>query len=168
MLVLPPLAKTTPMECRFEMQAIELRRPCTRCKHDIGQVTTKGGQDCVYCVQCGSYQYNAPKTETGRKTRSVSTTHQMIKPKQRSRIIDRANGRCERCGATKEATRTGLHVGHVVSVEAGHKYGLTDQEINDDENLIAECDQCNLGHGKMPVPLRVYVAIIATRLRENP
>lgn len=148
------------------MKTLALRKPCTKCSNTgKAEIITKGGQDCVYCMMCGAFQYNAPKTETGRKTRSVSTVHSAIRPKQRSRIIDRANGRCERCGASKETTTTGLHVGHVVSVKAGLQFGLSALEINSDENLIAECDQCNLGHGSASIPLHIYVAILMTRLR---
>jgi len=61
---------------------------------------------------------------------------------------------------------TGLHVGHIISVKSGHDSGLTDQEINSDENMIAECDQCNLGHGSEPVPLRMYIAILMARMNK--
>ena len=146
------------------MATIALRAPCKKCGCEVGQMTTKNGQDVVRCQECNAHQYCAPKTETGRKQRSVSTVHARIKPKQRSRIIDRANGRCERCGKPQSETRAGIHVGHVIGVKQGMQSGLSDAEINSDENLIAECDECNLGHGKDPVPLRVYIAILRARL----
>ena len=62
---------------------MDLRKPCKECGHRYGSIDTRGGQDCVYCGKCDAYQYNAPKTETGRKPRSLSTTHALIKPKQR-------------------------------------------------------------------------------------
>lgn len=114
----------------MQLGLIALRKPCVRCKCTEGRIETRSGQDCVYCVGCDAWQYNAPKTETGRKQRSVSTTHEAIGPKLRSRIIDRANRRCERCGKPAEQAKTGLHVGHVVSVADGHAYGLSDAEIN--------------------------------------
>ncbi len=141
---------------------MQLRKPCS-CGCTSGDVMEKSGQDCVYCSACNRWQYNAPRTETGRKQRSVSTTHESIKPKQRSRIIERANGRCERCGKPANLTTTGLHVGHVVSVNAGHKHGLSDDEINSDENLIAECDECNLGHGDGCLHIRYFVALLKSR-----
>ena len=144
---------------------MELRTIC-RCGSQTGTIETKSGQDCVYCDECGTWQYNAPKTETGREVRSVSTTHEAIKPKQRSRIIDRANIRCERCGKPAAASQTGLHVGHVISVVDGHKHGLSDDVINSDDNLIAECDECNLGHGSGSLPMRFYVALLMSRMSE--
>lgn len=141
----------------------DLRNSCA-CGCSKGWIQTKSGQDCVYCCDCSRFQYNAPKTETGRKARSVSTTHSAIKPAQRNRIIERGNGRCERCGKPANLTKTGLHVGHIVSVEAGHKHGLTDAEINSDENLIAECDECNLGHGASALPVRLYMALLKARV----
>jgi len=139
-----------------------LRRPCI-CGSMEGTIKTKGGQDCVYCLHCSKWQYNAPKFETGREVRSVSTTHEAIKPKQRARVIERANMRCERCGKRASECKTCLHVGHILSVVDGHKYGLSDDVINSDENLIAECDECNLGHGSGVLPVRLLVALLATR-----
>jgi len=136
-----------------------MRENCKKCGCLNGVASFTNGQDVVRCEDCDAYCYNAPRTETGKKRRSVSTTHAAIKPKQRSRIVDRANGACERC----RQSGVPLHVGHVVSVLDGHKAGLTDQVINSDENLIAECEQCNLGAGSRVMPLRVYVAILMAR-----
>lgn len=135
-----------------------MRTPCIACGHEWGSITHKNGQDCVYCGGCGKFQYNAPKTETGRAVRSVSTTQEAIKPKQRTRIVERATGRCEICGSRSE-----LHVGHILSVADGHRYGLTDDVINSDENLICACAQCNLGGGKATISLRLAVAILTAR-----
>jgi hypothetical protein len=143
-----------------------MRKTCV-CGSETGFIKTRSGQDCVFCSACSKWQYNAPKTETGRAARSVSTTHEAIKPKLRSRVIERANGRCERCGKPAELTQTGLHVGHIVSVEAGHKYGLSDAEINNEENLIAECDECNLGHSSDALPIRMYMAILKKRIEQG-
>jgi hypothetical protein len=146
----------------------QTRQPgCKYCGAPDGYIITKSGQDCVYCASCNKHQYNAPKTETGREARSVSTTHAAIKPKQRSRIIERANGRCERCGKPAAVSVTGLHVGHIVSVVDGHKHGLTDDTINSDENLLAECDECNLGHGKAALPMRLLIALLLTRTQSS-
>lgn len=146
----------------MSIENYQMRSACDHCESTTGRIVEKNGQDLVICT-CGKYQYCAPRTETGRKARSLSTTHKAIKPKQRSRIIDRANGRCERCGVPCNTTRTGLHVGHVVSVKDGHAAGLSDAEINSDENLLAECGECNLGHGSEPIPLRIYIALISAR-----
>ncbi len=143
-----------------------LRKPCV-CGSELGTIETRSGQDCVYCLACKKWQYNAPKVETGRKTRSVSTVHEAISPKMRSKIIDRANGRCERCGKPANRCQTGLHVGHVVSVGDGLKVGLTEDILNSPENLIAECDECNLGHDSA-LEVRIFIAILIARaLRQD-
>lgn len=145
------------------MEVFTMRKPCA-CGGLEGEIKTRSGQDCVYCNSCNRWQYNAPKTETGREQRSVSTTHRAIKPGQRSRVIERANMRCERCGKPAAESKTGLHVGHILSVDEGHKQGLSDEIVNSDENLIAECDECNLGHGKGVLPVRFYIALLMARV----
>lgn len=140
---------------------MKMRTTCRYgCQCDEGRIETKNGQDCVYCCECGRHQYNAPKTETGRAVRSVSTTHEAIKPAQRARVLLRDNYRCVLCGA-----RGDLHVSHVVSVLAGHQNGMTDHEINADENLIAACPECNLGMSSNPIPIRVMLPILRARYR---
>jgi 5-methylcytosine-specific restriction endonuclease McrA len=143
-----------------------LRKPCA-CGSTQGSITSRSGQDCVFCCECNKFQYNAPKTETGRAVRTVKTTHDAISPKMRSKIIERANRRCERCGRLGEDSTSGLHVGHVVSVDAGHKYGLSDAEINGEDNLIAECAECNLGHGSEALPVRLLVALVMARTKRS-
>lgn len=138
-----------------------LRAPCKECGIETGYIVTRNGQDVVRCDQ-GHYQYNAPKTETGRKPRTVSTVHEAIKPKQRARILLRANGRCELCGDNGN-----MHVGHLISVKRGLEHGMTETDLNSDENLCCMCDQCNLGVGKEPVPIRFAVALAMARLRGN-
>jgi len=105
------------------------------------------------------YQYNAPKIETGREVRSVESVHKAIKPKLRAAILMRAIGRCELCGS-----KTNLHVGHLLSVDAGLKLGMSEAELNDSENLSAMCEACNLGIGKEPVPARVLMAQVLSRI----
>jgi 5-methylcytosine-specific restriction endonuclease McrA len=144
---------------------IQMRSPCNSCGSSSGSIQTRNGQDCVYCNECEKYQYNAPKTETGRAQRTVQTTHKSIKPRVRSQVIERSNGRCERCGKHALESETGLHVGHVLSVDEGHRQGLKDDVINSMENLIAECDECNLGHGKGVLPVRLLLALLTARSR---
>lgn len=141
---------------------MEMRKECVACNCKNGKIVTRSGQDCVFCERCNRYQYNAPKTETGRSKRSLSTTHAAIKPSQRSRIIERAQLRCERCGKSCFSEADGLHVGHILSVESGHAQGLSDDIINCDDNLIAECAECN-GHGKQCLPVRLLVALLHAR-----
>lgn len=139
-----------------------LRKPCTGCGGTEGYIEPKGAQDVVRCAGCERFQYNAPRTETGKRQRTVSTVHAAIKPKTRARILLRANGHCELCGASGE-----LHVGHLLSVKRGLALGMTEAELNADENLCAMCAECNLGLGKEPVPVRFVVAILMARLRRD-
>ena len=125
----------------------------------MGIIVLINGQNVVRCDACSRFQYNAPKTETGEKPRTVETTHAGIKSSQRIRILDRATGRCEICGSLSN-----LHVGHLVSVLDGLELGLTDRELNSDENLAALCESCNLGMGSLSISPRLYVALLHRRV----
>lgn len=138
-----------------------MRQPCKYgCDTTDGWMETRNGQDCVFCSRCNRLQYNAPKNETGREVRTVTKVHNGIKPKQRARVLDRDNGRCVLCGS-----HDNLHVGHLLSVNEGLKQGLTQEQINDDENLAAMCDECNLGLADRPVSIRLLVAVLTARLK---
>jgi len=137
----------------------ELRKPC-KCGHVSGYIVEKGAQDVVRCVACDVWQYNAPRTETGKKPRTVQTVHAAIKPKQRQRILQMAGMGCQLC----HKVGAQLHVSHIISVAIGLNYGIEECMLNDDENLIALCDECNLGMGDEPVPLRLAVAILRARI----
>ena len=142
----------------------KMRHPCKyeECLHPYGHIVEQGTQDCVYCDACGKYQYNAPRTDTGKKVRSIKATHDLLSLKTRNRIFERAGLRCEMCGASV-ANGASLHVGHLLSVADGHSAGLTDQQINNQDNLAALCDACNLGQGARSVPLWLAVAMIRAR-----
>lgn len=144
----------------IERDRFEMRKPCPGCGGTVGFLTEVSGQDTVRCRACNRFCYNAPRTETGREARSVSTIHNGIRPGQRARILARDGARCVWCKADDRP----LHVGHIVSVEAGLVYGLADDEINDDENLVAQCEECNLGLGAQPMPLRVAVVLLRARM----
>lgn len=137
-----------------------MRAPCPACSCGTGYVTERGAQDVVRCIECNRHCYNAPRVETGKAVRSVTTVRNSIKPKRRARIIMRAGGRCELCHATNKP----LHAGHIIGVDIGLRYGLTEVELNDDENLTALCDECNLGMGAEPIPLTLAVAIVRARM----
>lgn len=137
-----------------------MRASCRRCGSTHGHIESRGNQDCVFC-DCGLFQYNAPRVETGRAVRSVTTVHNGIGPKQRARVLMRDGNACAICHASDKP----LHVGHLLSVEVGLECGLTEVELNDDENLAAMCDECNLGLSDRPVPLRLAVAILKANIR---
>jgi len=138
-----------------------MRAPCNRCAGTTGRIESRNGQDCVFCLTCGRFQYNAPKTETGREVRSLRTRPD-IKTSQRSRILDRDGGRCVIC---HRADR-GLELAHLVSVDDNQKLGLgmADSELYDDENLVAMCAPCNNGYGSMSVSPRMLLMLIRARI----
>jgi len=138
---------------------INMRALCKECADHIGVVAEVNGQDAVRCRTCNAFQYNAPRTETGRAPRTVTSVHNGIKPKQRARILMRAGARCEYCGS-----RDSLHVGHILSVEAGLEFGVETDMLNHDENLLALCAECNLGMGHEPMSLRLAVSILRARI----
>ena len=148
------------------MDGHRLREPCGHCSGMLGRIEPRNGQDCVYCV-CGKWQYNAPKTETGRKQRTISTTHKGITPRIRYRVLDRAKRHCETCLRNQADLREagGLHVGHRVSVADAMDMGWNDREINHLDNLIAQCGECNLGLGRDSLSLGMNEQI--DKLRES-
>lgn len=138
-----------------------MRDACSSCGHAMGRIVERGAQDCVYCLGCDRWCYNAPRVETGKAVRSVKTVHSALKPKRRAEILMRACRRCELCGRTSADGE--LHVGHLLSVADGLSQGLTEDIINSPENLCALCDACNLGMGKQTIPLRLAAAILRAR-----
>ncbi len=140
----------------------KMRAPCV-CGCELGTITETGAQDVVRCLECKKHCYNAPRTETGKKVRTVQNVHEAIRPKLRARIIERATGKCELCGK-RPVDGIALHVAHVISVEQGLANGLTEIQLNDPENLVCACDECNLGMGKQTVPLRMLIAILMARV----
>lgn len=136
-----------------------MRKPCI-CGGELGVLVEVNGQDTVRCQACRRHCYNAPRTETGRAVRSVSTIHNGVRPKLRSKVLERDGYRCVLCQTSDRP----LHVGHVVSVEAGLVAGLSDADINDEENLIAMCEECNLGQGAQPLPLSLAIRILRARI----
>jgi hypothetical protein len=143
------------------MSDFQMRAPCV-CGNTTGFVDTRNGQDCVFCDQCRKFQYNAPKVETGREQRSLKTTHDLITPSTRAKVLLRASGRCELCGK-KETTENGLHVSHLLSVDTGMNHGLTEADLNCEDNLCCLCAECNIGMGKVNMPLRLVVALLKGR-----
>ena len=130
-------------------------RPCRWCGSTDGILLENNGQNTVYCGECGKHSYNAPKTETGQRPRSVRTVRSRIKPSQQARIFDRDQGRCVLCGAREELT-----IGHLLSVEEAYEMGEVGPELHDDANLAAMCEACNLGLGRHSVSPRTYAVIM--------
>lgn len=138
---------------------IEMRQPCSAegCGSTVGVLATKGGQDTVRCAVCDKFAYNAPRAETGRSVRRLSD-RTSIPVSRQYRVKERATGRCELCGA-----RGDLVVDHILSLDAGRQLGLSDFELNHDENLAALCAACNAGKGALPMSPRLYLALLKSR-----
>jgi ribosomal protein S14 len=147
------------MEAAERIQEKEAPARCKSCLSVNLDTRPKGPHIESFCVDCGRHQKFLSKAAAGIEKRTVQSTHAAIRPKDRARIIERATGRCELCGRRDVI----LNVSHFLSVAEGHKAGLTDEEINCDENLSCMCEECNLGIGRKPFPLRLAVAIIRAR-----
>lgn len=133
--------------------------PCKQCGCTSFVLRERSGQDTAWCSACDTYGKNVSRVDAGRRQQTVSTVHAAIKPKQRSRILARAGGRCEVCGA-----RTILHVGHIIGVSVGLRFGVDSRLLNDDENLMSLCEECNLGQGHEPMSLPMAIALLRVRV----
>ena len=58
-------------------------RACS-CGSTNGILLERNGQNTVRCVDCGKFNYNAPKVETGQRRRTVATVRATIKPAQQA------------------------------------------------------------------------------------
>jgi hypothetical protein len=133
-----------------------LRAPCKTCGGREARLERRSGQACLFCANCGAFQYNAPKGELGEVPRAVSLHG--IPASQRARILDRATGRCELCGAGGV-----LHIAHLLSVADGVRDNVPDDVIKSDHNLAVTCEECNLGLGSLSVSPRLYIALLMRR-----
>lgn len=143
---------------------VPLRFPCKQCGCSSGRIEKKSDQNCVYCVSCGKYAgFNMPKRETGEEQRHVSS-RPGLKPNQRSRILERDSFQCVLCGKSPSRNGIILHVGHVLSVDAGERIGASHDEVWDDENLYTSCEECNLGQGKLSLSPRIALSLLRARI----
>ena len=112
------------------------RQECPDCGIKSAAVAPSNGQNVVRCAKCGRHLYNAPKTETGERPRTVSSLRHAIKPSQQARILDRDHRTCLLCG------RANVHltIGHLLSVEEGVSVGASEGELDHDANLAAMCE----------------------------
>ena len=141
--------------------AYTARDPCPDCDITSAVLMRRGTQNVVRCASCGRALYNAPKTETGERPRSVHTVRESIKPSQQARIFNRDHGRCVLCGRDD----TPLTVGHLLSIVDGLALGATERELDSDANLAAMCEACNLGLGSTSVLPATYARIIFHLIR---
>lgn len=136
-----------------------LRKPCVRCGEVRGRIEPTNGQDVLRCLN-GHFQYNAPKTETGREVRSISSVRHTA-PSQRYRLLERAHGKCELCSSPFD-----LHIAHFLSIKDGFDF-LTDVQIESDENKAVLCAECNLGESHRSMPLWLIAGILYKRAKAS-
>ena len=136
---------------------------CKRCGSNSLNTRQNGVHVELFCESCDSHQKFISRRELNLESRTVQSVHKSIKPKLRTKVLLRANTHCEMCGKGNVL----LHVGHLVSVEAGIEAGLETDQINHDENLCAMCAECNLGLGGDAVPLRLALAILKNRTKNK-
>jgi Zn finger protein HypA/HybF involved in hydrogenase expression len=150
-------AATTSQKLRFD--------DCPQCGETETIIQDKGPHKEMLCGQCKRHLRFVGKAELGLAPRSVSSTRNGIKPAQRSRVMQRDNFRCWSCGRASPSVM--LHVGHVISVADGERMGLSQQQINDDENLVTQCEECNLGLGSNTMPIRFVVNVLLARIQNT-
>jgi len=146
---------------RLGWRPYESRQPCPKCGSREGQLGQINGQNVVRCRQCKTHIYNAPKTETGEKPRTVATLRRGIKPSQQVRILER-DGACVLCGS-----RDGLTIGHALSWKDAEALGDVGPYLDSDENLFAMCEACNLGLGGRSVLPKTYLMIVVRLLQAS-
>jgi 5-methylcytosine-specific restriction endonuclease McrA len=113
------------------------------CTHTATVTRDSGPHIGEFCADCDTWIRWVPRREAGKATRSVSRS--AIKPRTRAIILDRYGHSCFTCGAT--APDVILHIDHLIPVELAKRYGVYDEVIEDDLNLITACEECNLGKG---------------------
>lgn len=141
----------------------EMSRPCPKCGHEVGNIRPTGMQACCYCAECETFVYNVPRAEQGIGRQTVTSERWPIRPSVRARVLDAARGRCELCGKN-EAT---LHIAHLFPYDLGVKEGFTPTELNDEVNLVALCDECNLGFGEADMHPILYLQLCRRRLHRK-
>ena len=146
----------------IDLDDFQMRAPCS-CGETAGRVVTKNGQDTVRCRSCDKYAgYNLPKSESGKEQRSVTRNRVPMKPSKKAEILMRDGYRCVLCRVPDRDTI--LEVGHLISHDIGLRVGMTKDEVNDDENLAAMCEECNAGLSNQPIPLPTAVWIVRARI----
>lgn len=147
----------------FDPNAFPLRNPCVQCGGELGHIVVRNGQNTVRCNGCDTYAgFNAPKSETGETQRSVRS-RPTRRPSDRARVLLRDGYRCVLCGK-RQGDDVIIVEGHLISRDIGKQIGLSDDEIDHDENLAAMCEECNSGLSSEPVPMPTMIAVLRARI----
>lgn len=100
--------------------------------------TAKGWNWPFLCPDC---QYDKlRRSSSGGRPKSLRDP---VPPRVRFQVLQRDGFRCAYCGKSQQDGAT-LHVDHVVPVIDGGE--------SEEGNLVAACDECNLGKGREPLP----------------
>jgi 5-methylcytosine-specific restriction endonuclease McrA len=142
---------------------------CRHCRGRNVTVTSTSGQDVVRCIDCDRFSHNAPRTETGRRQRSLST-REGITPSQRARILAVHSNACIYCGKRPPEVR--LELEHMIPRELAEQHGLLDDLIDSIHNLAPACPECNSGrrHAQFnanTVALMLRALHLAAQVAEN-
>lgn len=142
------------------------RKPCASCGGRSGLIFRRNGQNVVRCGNslCPSWTngvgpalYNAPKTETGEQQRSVRSG--AVAPGVRFQVLEQCNFRCLTCGRGSEHGVV-LNVSHVLSVKDGRALGASQHALDHPVNLVAMCEECNLGQSSKSLPPRLALRLL--------
>lgn len=128
-----------------ESTPTDLRRPCATCESTDGVVIDRNGQRVVRCERCDAYQYNQPRHEAGLAPEPTRSSG--VKPKVRQRILAAHGHACASCGRSSILHGVTLHLDHMIPVAAAREYGVYDELIESEWNLVPMCAECNTGKG---------------------
>jgi 5-methylcytosine-specific restriction endonuclease McrA len=155
------------------IQPFTMRKPCRFCLEENepvettdGAMRSRNGQDVVRCRRCARQCYNAPRSETGKPQRTIKS-RPGLKFGQRERILERDGARCWLCGRDPIQHGVILVIAHAVSVKEGREQGATDEELFNDANLFAACEECNAEMGSRSLEPRLLYRVLLARIRRG-
>jgi|TARA_R100000093_G_scaffold68986_1_gene40930 5-methylcytosine-specific restriction endonuclease McrA len=119
-----------------------------------------------YRLDCdnGHYIKFVSKKELGIAQRSVRS-HPDIAPNIHYKVMERAGGMCELCGSHSDEFP--LHVDHILSIYDAKNMDIEIRIYESMDNLMALCEECNLGKGRTSLSPRVYAALLNRRADRN-
>ncbi len=138
-----------------------LREKCSRCGGTTGYIRPTNQQLCLYCTECGKFQYNAPKSEVGLAPESVQST--TIPPALRYLVGERAHWRCEFCGRANDDSPR-MDVGHLLSRKDCQEANIPTRFVDVLDNLAWLCAECNAGMGSRSLRLHDLLRIHICRI----
>lgn len=153
---------------QLTVQPFTMSQPCKfpACAGNrAGFIRKAGPSNSARCAKCFQFQYCPSKLETGEERRSIRSRPD-LKPGQRDRILAQDGNRCFLCGRGPAESAI-LHVAHALSVDEGRKQGLSDDELMDDGNLFAACEECNLVASTVSLDPKWPYRLLVARLRRG-